>query len=133
MLYERVNGHKIAVLEPSLPPMPQEPKPSKYRNIKTVVDGVTFASRKEAERYTELRLLEKAGQIHGLQCQKRFELFPKSEQGRALYYIADFTYLDRKGEFVVEDVKGGNATKTQIYRLKKRILVEKYGIQIQEI
>lgn len=101
---------------------------SKYRAKKTVVDGITFDSRKEAKRYCELHLLEQAGQINDLQLQVPYVLIPKSKYGRVIKYVADFTYYEN-GEFVVEDVKG---VLTPVYRLKKRIMAEKYGIVIKE-
>lgn len=102
---------------------------NKYRNKKTKVDGILFDSRLEANRYCELNLLQKAGKIHGLELQKRFELFPKDSYGRALYYVADFVYLE-DGQTVVEDCKG---VKTPVYALKRRIVAEHYGIIIKEI
>lgn len=104
---------------------------TKYRNKKTVLDGISFDSKAEAHRYAELRLLERAGEITELKRQVRFELVPKSAYGRALYYVADFTYIEH-GEQVVEDVKS-TATKTRLYQLKKRLLGERYGIRIREV
>lgn len=111
-------------------------KPSKYRAIKTVVDGITFDSRKEGRRYRELRLLEKAGVIKDLSLQPRFLLQEAySKNGRAvrkIEYIADFSYYDlEKDKFVVEDVKG---LKTDVYKLKKKIFEFKYpDLEISEI
>ncbi len=102
---------------------------NKYRNQTTVVDGIAFDSKREARRYSELRLLERGGIISGLELQKRFEIVPKSEHGKALYYIADFVYTEN-GKPVIEDVKG---VKTQVYVLKKRLVAERYGVKIKEI
>jgi hypothetical protein len=102
---------------------------SKYGNRKTGVDGNTFDSKKEAERYVELKLLEKGGVISGLELQPKFELqkpfFDKEgKKHRAITYIADFQYLDKKtGKLVVEDVKG---RKTEVYKIKKKLFVYKY-------
>ena len=103
---------------------------SKYNAIKTTVDGITFDSRKEASRYTELKLLSKAGKIRELRRQVPFELIPKRGKLRAIRYVADFVYADNHGNDIVEDVKG---MKTQVYKLKKRMMLEKYGIEIQEV
>lgn len=104
---------------------------NKYNAKKTTVDGVTFDSTREAERYCELKLLQKAGQIRDLQWQVPFVLFNKDAYGRKLVYKADFVYR-QKDEIVVEDVKS-KATKTAVYKLKKRIVAEKYGITIREV
>ena len=107
---------------------------SKYKSIKTVVDGITFDSKREAKRYSELKLLERAGVIAKLELQVPFELIPKHEidgiKIRATKYVADFTYYDHeKAIFVVEDCKG---FRTQEYKNKKRQMREKYGIIIKE-
>jgi hypothetical protein len=101
---------------------------NKYHNKKTVVDGITFDSKREAERYCDLRLLEKGKVIENLERQKRFELIPKSEHGKALYYVADFVYSEN-GKKVVEDCKG---VRTAVYALKRRLVAERYGFQIKE-
>ena len=105
-------------------------KQNKYGNEKTVVDGITFASRKEARRWQELKMLEKAGEITGLSRQLRIELIPKTKLYRACYYVADFVYFDKKEKKTVyEDVKGA---KTEVYKLKKKILYWRHGIEIKE-
>lgn len=107
---------------------------SKYGAVKTTVDGIVFDSAKEARRYSELKLLEKAGEIHGLRLQPRYELLVKDVMLGE--YRADFVYcrfIDRKrenGETIVEDVKG---FKTPLYRWKKRHVEAQYGIEIREI
>ena len=107
---------------------------SKYKAVKTVVDEITFDSKKEARRYQELKLLERAGMIEELQLQVPFVLFSKSKYGRVVKYIADFTYYEllegNERKYVVEDVKG---IKTPVYKLKKRIMAECYGIVIKEV
>lgn len=111
-------------------------RPNKYKAIKTVVDGVTFDSRKEGRRYRELRLLEQAGVIEDLCLQPHFllqEAYVKNGKSvRKIEYIADFSYYDlEKKKFVVEDVKG---LKTDVYRLKKKIFEYKYpDLEISEI
>ena len=107
---------------------------SKYRAKKEVVDGITFASRKEAKRYRELKLLLAAGEIHNLRMQVPYELIPHQKiDGKvvelACKYYADFVY-EYKGSLVVEDVKG---VKTPAYTIKRKLMLYKYGIRIQEV
>lgn len=107
----------------------------KYGNKKTVLDGMEFDSKKEARRYAELKMMEKAGMISDLECQKTFELIPKQrdENGKAVRnceYIADFVYIDTKtGQRIVEDVKG---MKTKDYIIKKKLMLKVYGITVKE-
>lgn len=109
---------------------------SKYGNKKVIVDGHPFDSMKEARRYKELKLLERAGKIKDLELQPKFELIPTVRtEHETLYkvsYYADFRYTDTKtGGVVVEDVKG---YKTETYILKKKMLLHKYkGIDFREI
>lgn len=104
---------------------------NKYNAKKTELDGIKFDSLKESRRYAELKLLEKAGKIRDIELQKKFEICAKSKGKRALYYIADFVYWDNTvNQMIVEDVKG---YKTPIYNIKKRMIYEKYGIEIKEI
>ena len=105
---------------------------SKYKNKKVVVDGIKFDSQKEARRYQELKLLERSGAISVLRLQHPIILFEKSKYGRAIKYVADFTYI-KDGKLVVEDVKSAFTRKNPVYRLKKRIVAEKYDIEIQEV
>ena len=96
----------------------------KYGSRKTKVDGITFASAKEARRYGELKLLQREGQISELKLQVRFKLV------QTVTYVADFEYYDRlKGAKVVEDVKG---FLTPIYRRKRKLMKEQHGIEILE-
>ena len=103
----------------------------KYFNEKTSAYGQVFDSRLELSRYEQLRLLERAGYISDLKRQEKFVLIDKSTYGREIVYKADFTYTER-GKKVVEDTKS-TATKTPLYRLKKRLLAERYGIVIKEV
>ena len=108
----------------------------KYYNQKTLINGIKFDSKKEAKRYTELKLLEKAHIIKELELQKKFELQPKyknknGEHIRAITYIADFYYYDNeKQEYVVEDTKG---FRTEVYKIKKKMFEYKYNMCIKEI
>ena len=122
---------------------------SKYGSKKTVVDGITFDSKKEAKRWIELKQLEQAGQIFNLQRQVKFSLIPAQRepdiigprggrnQGKLIereaYYIADFTYFEnneRLFEMVVEDVKG---IRTPEYILKRKLMLLVHGIRIKEV
>lgn len=99
-------------------------------------DGMTFDSKKEFLRYKELKLLEKNGMISKLERQVPFELIPKHvEDGRvverAVKYVADFTYYEN-GKFVVEDVKSP-ATRTDTYKIKRKLMLHEFGIRIREI
>ena len=104
-------------------------KKSKYHAKKTEVNGKTFDSKKEDKRYMELKAMEKVGSIQNLQLQVPFVLIEKSKYGRSIKYVADFVYYNKNGSKVVEDVKG---VKTPVYKLKKRIMAEKYGIIVLE-
>ena len=113
----------------------------KYKNKKIEIDGHTFDSRKEGNRYIELRMLEKAKVIKDLSRQVKYVLIP-SQRGddkkvieRECAYIADFVYTDCKtGETIVEDVKGyrgGGAY--EVFKIKRKLMLERYGIQIKEV
>jgi hypothetical protein len=103
---------------------------TKYGNVPTTIDGRTFASKAEANRYAELKLLERAGEIAGLVCQPRYELQPafvtrRGERVRAIWYVGDFEYTDN-GQLCVEDVKGGKATQTAVFQLKRKLFLYLY-------
>lgn len=107
---------------------------SKYHSRKAVVDGIQFDSRKEANRFCELRLLERVGKITGLQRQVKFELIPSQRidgkvAERACSYVADFVYM-QDGKKVVEDTKG---FKTADYIIKRKLMLWVHGIQVKEI
>lgn len=102
---------------------------NKYHAKKTMIDGITFDSKKEANRYCELKLLQKAHMISNLELQVPFELIPKSKYGRSIVYIADFLY-EQNGLLIVEDAKG---FKTPVYKLKKRLMQEIHGVTIKEV
>lgn len=118
---------------------------TKYRAKKTTVDGITFDSKKEADRYLELKVLEKSGHIQNLRMQVEYVLIPaqygpdiitprgKRKKGplfeRAVKYKADFTYIEN-GEEVVEDVKG---YRTPEYKIKRKLMLKEHGIRIREV
>ena len=105
----------------------------KYRNQPTEVDGKRFDSLAEARRFRELVLLERAGEIATLMVHPRFELLPgfRLPDGKwesAVHYTADFSYQDRSaGRCVVEDVKGGPATQTTAFRLRRKLFLYKFA------
>lgn len=100
----------------------------KYRNIPTVVDGRRFDSKREAGRFCELKLMEKAGEIESLECQPEYVLAQAGK--RKLVYRADFRYLDKRtGEIVTEDCKG---FKTEGYRIKKFLMKAFHQIDVLE-
>ena len=103
---------------------------NKYHAKKAEFNGIIFDSKHERDRYVELLLLEKAKAIQGLQRQVKFPLIRKSEYGREIVYTADFVYYE-DGKMVVEDTKSP-VTKTPLYRLKKRLMGELYGLVIKE-
>ena len=114
----------------------------KYRNQKTVAetkDGLqTFDSRKEARRYQFLRFLEMNGRISDLKTQVRYEVIPKQENEsgdvvRPCVYIADFVYT-QDGKTIVEDVKGyKNGTAYELFKLKKKLMLYRFGITVKEV
>ena len=119
-------------------------KESKYHARKITQDGEVFDSIKERNRYNELLLLEKAGQISDLKRQVKYLLIPEHREPgttgprggvhkgkvieRPAYYIADFVYLTADG-WVVEDTKG---VRTPDYILKRKLMLDRHGIRIRE-
>ena len=105
---------------------------SKYHAKKTVVDGIAFDSRKEADRYLVLKGMEEDGSIEDLRRQVRYELVPAfdvdGKHYRPVFYVADFVYVE-DGKEVVEDVKG---MRTDVYRLKSKLFARRYGMGIRE-
>lgn len=121
---------------------------NKYYNKKTCVNGIEFDSRKEARRYQELLLLQKAGVIQDLKMQVKYILIPsqyetverygksgqKLKDGQKLLekecsYIADFVYTE-DGKEIVEDTKG---IKTKDYIIKRKLMLWIHGIRVKEV
>lgn len=103
----------------------------KYHNTKTVADGIKFDSKLEAERYAQLKILERAGVIRGLELQPSFELIPSFKKNgktwRRTVYKADFRYiLCEDDSYIIEDVKGSTAVITDVFRLKQKLFEYKY-------
>ena len=112
---------------------------NKYRNKKVVVDGIVFDSRKEGQRWKELKVLESSGEIEKLERQVKFQLLPRQTGSdgnvleRKVEYVADFVYI-RDGKVIVEDVKGyrgGGAY--EVFKLKKKMMLYFFGIRVKEI
>jgi hypothetical protein len=103
----------------------------KYGNIPTVVDGQTFASKKEARRYGDLKLLEKAGEIRKLEVQPRFPL--KVNGKLVCTYVGDFSYVTDADQYVVEDVKGPVTRTNPVYRIKVKLLEACLNVQVREV
>ena len=119
---------------------------NKYGNKKVTVGNETFDSTKEYRRFSELKLLARAGKVKDIQRQVKFVLIPTQrepdtigirggvKQGSVIEqecaYIADFVYVNDKGETVVEDTKG---FKTKDYIIKRKLMLYVHGIRIKEI
>lgn len=128
----QLGNHRRGVHQNGFPDAPR----NKYHARKVEFDGMTFDSEREARRYAELRLLERRGVIHDLECQVAFELIPaqKDKAGKTVErkcsYIADFVYVDGVGDLHVEDAKG---MRTEVYKIKRKLMLFKYGIRIEEV
>lgn len=134
-------------------------KVNKLGNISITIDGITFQSRREGNRYCELKLLQRAGKISNLELQKRYELIPAqyevieigeyykngSKKGQpktkkvcveqAVDYVADFVY-EENGKTVVEDSKGFRDPSSAAYAkfvIKRKLMLWKYGIFVKEV
>lgn len=121
-------------------------KSSKYGANKIVIDGITFASKKEAKRYQTLVLLKNAGEISDLRMQVKYVLIPAQREpdhigpkggrrpGKLLEhevaYYADFVYKDHEGNTIVEDTKG---FRTEVYKIKKKLMLWVHGVRIREV
>ena len=129
-------------------------KSNKLGNTKVTIDGIEFDSKKEANRYWELLLLQRGGVISDLQLQKEFELIPAQHETYERYgkkgqrlqdgkrciekscvYKADFCYV-QNGELVVEDVKGYRDPASAAYAkfvIKRKLMLWRYGIKVIEV
>ena len=117
----------------------------KYGSKKVRVDGIVFDSKREAARYCELKILQRAGKVKDLELQKTFELIPAQREPdtigarggikkgkvieQAVKYVADFVYTEN-GKTVVEDTKG---FRTKDYIIKRKLMLYIHGIKIREI
>lgn len=111
---------------------------SKYRSKKTTIDGHQFDSKREADYYAQLKILKQAGKISAFELQPRYEIVEgyrhpvTGKKVQATHYVADFLVTHTDGRQEVVDVKS-EATKTPLYRLKKKLFEKKYGIGINEV
>lgn len=118
---------------------------NKYRNQKCEIDGIIFDSKKEANRYNELKLLVRTGEISDLQRQVKYVLIPQYRETildkkgnpkpgkvieRECDYIADFVYKDKDGNMIVEDTKGFRTTD---YKIKRKLMLHVHNVRIQEV
>lgn len=108
---------------------------SKYYSKKAIVDNIKFDSKKEANYYLKLKMLERAGAIKDLELQKEYILQDNFKLNnktiRKIKYKADFSYISTSDDKLhIVDVKG---FKTEVYKLKKKLFEYKYGIEIEEI
>lgn len=132
--------HRDALLSCSKPVTPPAPvKRSKYGNQKVTIDGIKFDSKREGERYRQLKMLEAAGKITDLELQPVFELAPaviiNGKKKPALRYIGDFSYCDWRekfsdGQLIVEDAKG---MLTDVYKIKRHLMAAVHHIFIVEV
>lgn len=113
---------------------------AKYRNKPKVLNGIKFDSQKEARRYQELKLLERAGKIKDLEIQPKFSLvkgvkFRGDKRAKPdLRYFADFAYTDMEtGERVVEDVKSVATKESAVYKMKRHMMLAIHGIEVKEV
>ncbi len=102
----------------------------KYKNVKTILDGISFDSRKESARYADLKLMHRAGAITDLTLQPKFDIVINGQ--KVCSYIADFSYVEN-GVTVVEDVKSEMTRKLPTYRLKKKLMKAVHSIEVREI
>lgn len=117
---------------------PEEEKKLKYGNKKCSWGGKDFDSIHERDRYIALFNMRACGEIFNLRTQVRFQLTPPQyENGklveRPCIYIADFVYTDKYGKTVVEDAKSEITRKNPAYIIKRKLMLEKYGIRIKEV
>jgi hypothetical protein len=128
-----IKNSKVAHLNQHLfTAKPDKKKRNKYRNEKVEFDGKTFDSIKEMNRYITLRMLQTAGDITDLACQVEFIL--EAEDKKVCSYFADFVYkVIKTGLTVVEDVKSKATRRLAVYRLKKKLMFNCFGIEIKEV
>ena len=109
---------------------------NKYHARRCCLDGINFDSKHEMQRYAQLKMLERAGEISDLRLQVKYQLIPRQENiagrvmERAVDYIADFVYKDKKGATVEEDAKGH---RTKEYIIKRKLMLWVHGIQVKEV
>jgi len=125
-----VKGRTVRLLD-----KPKEPKPAKYRSVKTEVEGIVFDSKLEALCWGGLRLSEKMGQIRNLRRQVRFSLFGFGGEHIGIYR-ADFVFEERRGEDwirVVADTKSEHTKTLPEWARTKKLLMACHGIAVREL
>lgn len=128
---ERMSPAEARALWASQPA--KKPRRQKFNAKRTVVDGIAFDSKKEARRWQELRLMERAGDITHLERQKTFDLTVNGM--KVARFVADFVYFWH-GHRIVEDVKGyqnKGAPHTRVFEMKKRLMLALYNIQVRVV
>lgn len=113
-------------------------KYGKVNHETVTINGITFDSMAEADRYRVLRVMEKTGKISGLECHPRWEIIPpqKIEGHRnfqAAHYTADFKYYDQEGNLIVEDVKSTYTRTLEDYKLRRKLMMLVHGIYVTEV
>ena len=124
----------MADVAPRIPGARQKRSGNKYRNEPVVIDGVRFPSKKEARRWGELKLLERAGEIRNLQRQVRHKIIVNGEL--VCVYVSDFNYEERNGKQwspVVEDVKSDATRNNAVFRLKSSLMRAVNGVNIRVV
>ena len=94
---------------------------NKFGAVKTTIDGITFASKREGKYYADLKLMERAGEIHALELQPRFKCTVNGV--KVCSYVADFAFREKDGRYRVWDVKG---VETPVFKLKKKLMKAVY-------
>lgn len=126
--YQEFMNKKIGSNPPPKSKSPGLPgKKSKYRNVKTTVDGIKFDSKKEAEYYCKLKLLKQVEEIKDFGLQQRYELLPTFKKNgttyRSITYVADFVITNNDGTTEVIDIKG---VETKDFKIKKKLFEYMY-------
>ena len=112
--------------------VPSKGRPrGKFGAVKTEIHGILFASRAEARYYCHLKLAEDRGEISQLTCHPKYTI--KVGNHKICEFSPDFSFVDSAGRFRVQDVKGGDATITQTFRLKAKLLFATQGITVEVI
>ncbi len=125
-----VSGQGVAL--PDIAALLKAQKPRKYKNQPVEINGIRFDSRKEGERYDQLRFMQRNGVIRDLEVHPRFPLVVHGQDCGV--YEGDFAWVDPEtGERVVEDVKSPATRKLPTYRLKRRLVWALYGLTIREV
>lgn len=105
------------------------PRKNKYGAKRVTLDGIKFSSKREAQRYGQLKLLQRAGKILDLECHPKYKLVVNNKL--ICSYSADFRYM-KDGKIVVEDVKS-KATATYSFQIKKKLMAALHGIEVIEV